>query len=82
MVEIDRCLGWYFNPAPEYPGPNVAFMFEAHAVGGELRGSEEGQVSVYALDRFPPISPERINSYRIMRAYRERLRREQAGGTV
>ncbi len=31
------------------------------------------------LTGFPPISPERINSYGIMRAYRERLRREQEG---
>ena len=78
VVEIDRCLGWYFNPDPEYPGPNVAFMFEAHAVGGELRGSEEGRVSIYTLDQFPPISLERINSYRTMQAYREGLRREHA----
>jgi ADP-ribose pyrophosphatase YjhB (NUDIX family) len=73
IVEIDRCLGWYFNPKTEYPGPNVAFMFEAHAVGGEMRGSEEGRAAIYDFDQVPPISPERINSYRTMQAYRDSL---------
>jgi ADP-ribose pyrophosphatase YjhB (NUDIX family) len=82
VVEIDRCLGWYFNPLAEYPGPYIAFMFEAHAVGGELRGSEEGQVAVYSLDQFPLISPVRINSHRTMQAYRERLRQEPSMNKV
>lgn len=82
VVEINRCLGWYFNPIAEYPGSYIAFMFEAHTVGGELRGSEEGQVAVYPLDQFPLISPVRTNSYRTMQAYRERLRQEQSMNKV
>ncbi len=41
-VEILRCLGWWFDPDPSYPGPMVRFMFEARAAGGTLRGSQEG----------------------------------------
>jgi ADP-ribose pyrophosphatase YjhB (NUDIX family) len=69
IVEINRCLGWHYNPQVEYPGPNIAFMFEAHSVGGELRGSEEGRVALYPIGQFPPISPERVNSQRTMQIY-------------
>lgn len=82
VVEIDCCLGWYFNPLAEYPGPYVAFMFEAHAVGGSLRGSEEGRAAIFTLEDFPPISPERTNSYRTMQTYRERLRQESVGNEI
>ncbi len=76
VVEIERCLGWFFRPDKDYPGPNVAFMFLAHAIGGELRGSAEGQVVVYPLEQFPPISPERNGSYRTMQTYLHLLAKE------
>ncbi len=78
VVEITQSLGWFFRRDHGYPGPNVAFMFLARAVGGELRGSEEGRVGVYALDQFPPISPERKGSYRTMQTYRNMIVTEKA----
>lgn len=73
VVEIERCLGWYYSHVTEYPGPNVTFMYEARSVGGELRDSEEGQAVAYPLDQFPPISPRRRGSIRTMQAYLERV---------
>jgi len=68
-VEIDRCLGWWYEHTQEYPGPNVRFMFVAHSVGGTLRPSDEGGVAVFPLQEFPPISPERSGSYRTLQMY-------------
>jgi ADP-ribose pyrophosphatase YjhB (NUDIX family) len=73
VVEIVRCLGWYFVAQVEYPGPMVSFMFETRAIGGELGVSHEGRVDVYSLDAFPPISPNRGGSRRAMQAYRRTL---------
>lgn len=73
VVEVIRCLGWYFVAQANYPGPIVNFMFETRAVGGELVGSREGHVGVYPLDSFPPISPHRGGSLRTMQAYRRVL---------
>jgi ADP-ribose pyrophosphatase YjhB (NUDIX family) len=68
-VALDRCLGWFFNPQAEYPGPNVTFCYEAHSTGGQLRGSEEGQVAAFPLENFPKISPSRKGSTRAMEFY-------------
>lgn len=73
VVEVIRCLGWYFVAQANYPGPIVNFMFETRAVGGELVGSREGHVGVYPLDSFPPISPHRGGSLHTMQAYRRVL---------
>jgi ADP-ribose pyrophosphatase YjhB (NUDIX family) len=79
VVEVIRCLGWYFVAQVEYPGPIVNFMFEARAIGGELRASHEGHVSVYPLEAFPPISPNRGGSRRAMQAYRRTVGLEEIG---
>jgi len=71
VVEVERCLGWYFNPQASYPGPNVTFFFEAHSVGGELCGSTEGRVATFPLERFSSISPTRRGSTYGMKLYRE-----------
>jgi 8-oxo-dGTP diphosphatase len=73
IVEVVRCLGWFFDSQATYPGPMVSFIFETRATGGELRGSHEGEVRLYSLDDFPPISPNRGGSRRAMRVYREAL---------
>jgi ADP-ribose pyrophosphatase YjhB (NUDIX family) len=74
VVEIEGCLGWYFNPQTEYPGPNITFFFEAHSVGGELRSSEEGRAAIYPLEHFPRIAPDRKGSTRAMQFYTANLR--------
>ena len=68
-VEIVQCLGWYFVANAGYPGPMVSFMFETRAVGGELKGSEEGAVKIYPIEAFPQISPNRGGSQKIMSRY-------------
>ncbi len=70
IVEVVRCLGWYFVTQAAYPGPMLHFIFETRAVGGELHASHEGRVAVYPLDAFPPISPNRDGSLRAMQALR------------
>lgn len=75
VAEVVRCLGWYFEPHQGYPGPMVHFMFEARAVGGELRGSVEGPAQVFPLEAFPDIiSPRRIGSRRAIQAYLKHVR--------
>ncbi len=73
VVEVVRCLDWYFVRQAAYPGPMVSFIFETRAVGGESLGSHEGRVQVYPLHAFPPISPNRGGSQRAMQAYRRSL---------
>ncbi len=46
IVEVVRCLGWYFVSQASYPGPMVSFIFETRAVSGELLGSHEGRVQL------------------------------------
>ena len=69
IAEVVRCLGWYFAPRCDYPGPGVNFMYETRAVGGTLRDSAEGRARVFSPQEFPLISPNRQGSARAMRAY-------------
>ncbi|MEZ4836875.1 MAG: NUDIX hydrolase [Caldilineaceae bacterium] len=69
QVEVDRCLGWYFSKRTDYPGPMLSFMFETHAIGGQLIGSSEGRTGVYPIEHFPVISPSRTGSVRTLQAY-------------
>lgn len=68
-VEISRCLGWYFEANEVYPGPILSFIFEAIAIGGHLRESEEGKVKIFPLNRFPTISPNRGGSQKAFDAF-------------
>jgi ADP-ribose pyrophosphatase YjhB (NUDIX family) len=77
IVEIERCLGWHFNPQASYPGPNVTFFFEAQSRGGELRGSDEGQVAVFPLAQVPQIAPTRKGSTRAMQLYLARWQEQK-----
>jgi 8-oxo-dGTP diphosphatase len=71
-VAITELLGWGFNKNAGYPGPMLHFYYEAKAIGGCSRDSEEGRVQVYRLDQFPPISPQRGGSRKTMELYLER----------
>jgi len=45
-------------------------MFAARALGGELRGSDEGKARIYPMDAFPAIiSPVRAGSWKAIQAY-------------
>jgi hypothetical protein len=45
-------------------------MFAARALGGELRGSDEGQARVYPLEAFPAIiAPVRAGSWRAIQVF-------------
>jgi ADP-ribose pyrophosphatase YjhB (NUDIX family) len=76
-VELERCLGWFYNPQAAYPGPNVTFFFEAHSTGGSLKSSAEGQAAAFPLEQFPPISPSHKGSTRAMQLYRSRRQAEK-----
>jgi ADP-ribose pyrophosphatase YjhB (NUDIX family) len=73
--EIVKCLGWLFHRVySDWPGPLIQFMYLTRVIGGELKGSEEGQATIYPLDAFPDIvSPERRGSYGAIQAYLEQL---------
>lgn len=72
IVEVIRCLGWFFDLNQSYPGPMVSFVFELQAIGGTIKDSQEGKVEVFPLDRFPAISPNRKGSQRAMQAFLDR----------
>jgi len=59
-VEITHFLGWEFNKNLSYPGPMINFYFEAKAIAGGIRDSEEGRVKIYALE----ISPHFTTAWR------------------
>jgi ADP-ribose pyrophosphatase YjhB (NUDIX family) len=69
IVKVIRCLGWYFDRNPSYPGPMLSFVFELQAIGGTIKDSQEGKVEVFPLDRFPAISPNRKGSRRAMEMF-------------
>jgi 8-oxo-dGTP diphosphatase len=74
-IEIVRSLGWSFcRNFEEWPGPMVYVMFEAQAIGGELRGSDEGKAKIFTLQEFPPILPKRHGSWMAMQAYLSNLK--------
>lgn len=68
-VEIVRDLGWSFVSYTEFPGPTLYVLFEARAIGGELREGDEGPAKVYSLDALPSISPVRHGSYTALKRY-------------
>jgi 8-oxo-dGTP diphosphatase len=68
-VVITDCLGWYFSNQRTWPGPVIQIMYEAIVVGGELRGSDEGEAKMFPLGEFPAISSSRKGSQRAMQAY-------------
>jgi ADP-ribose pyrophosphatase YjhB (NUDIX family) len=70
-TEVVRCLGWFFlKSITEWPGPLIQFMFESRVVGGELRGSSEGEARFFTIDAFPDIIyPERTGSWRAITNY-------------
>jgi 8-oxo-dGTP diphosphatase len=68
-IEMIRCLGTSFSKQSEYPGPNLTFMFEARSVGGRLRDSEEAGTTVFPIELFPAITPQRRGSRRAWQAY-------------
>ena len=70
-AEIARSLGWHFQRNFEgWPGPLVYFMFVTRALGGDLRGSDEGKARLYPLEAFPAIiSPSRAGSWKAINAY-------------
>lgn len=69
IVEVIRCLGWFFDLNLSYPGPMLSLIFEVQAIGGELKESQEGKVEVFPLHRFPVMSPNRKGSRRAMQIY-------------
>lgn len=69
IVKVVRCLGWFFDLNPSYPGPMLSFVFELQAIGGTIKNSPEGKVEVFSLDRFPAISPNRKGSRRAMQIF-------------
>ena len=74
-VVIVDCLGWYFSNQTTWPGPVIQIMYEAKVVGGNLRGSDEGEVEIFAHGKFPPISSSRIGSQRAMQIYLSKVSR-------
>ncbi|WP_282935829.1 NUDIX domain-containing protein [Paenibacillus sp. RC67] len=73
QVEITDLLGWQFNKNLAYPGPMINFFYEAKAIGGSIRDSEEGRVKVFALDNFPAIAPQRGGSRKTMELYLQKI---------
>jgi 8-oxo-dGTP diphosphatase len=62
-IKIVRDLGWSFISYQDFPGPTLYVLFEAQAIGGELREGDEGPANVYLLRDLPSIPPERHGSY-------------------
>lgn len=73
-IEIVDCLGWEFKRNTGYPGPMISFYFHARAIGGEITSSEEGRVTVFKLDEFPAISPNRGGSRKTMELYLKKIK--------
>jgi ADP-ribose pyrophosphatase YjhB (NUDIX family) len=71
-VKIVRSLGWSFVHYMEFPGPTVYILFEAEAVGGNLKEGDEGPVSICPLADIPSFSPRRHGSYTAWKRYKEK----------
>lgn len=70
-AEVVRELGRWFDPRFPY-GPMLSIMFEARVVGGQPRGSHEGEVRVVRPENMPRISPSRSGSQRAFAAWSSR----------
>jgi len=70
-TEIVQCLGWFFvRNFTGWPGPMIQFMYETRIIGGELRGSDEGDAKIFPLEAFPEIVyPKRSGSWRAINTY-------------
>lgn len=68
-VRIADCLGWVFIDRTSWPGPMVQILYEAEIIGGELKGSDEGDAKIFPFDEFPVISSKRIGSQKAMQAH-------------
>jgi 8-oxo-dGTP diphosphatase len=68
-VEIVGCLDWYFSNRTTWPGPVVQIIYEARIIGGELRGSDEGDARLFPPHEFPAISSRRTGSKRAIGLY-------------
>jgi len=69
VVRVVCSLGWYFAVHTTYPGPMVHFLLVTQAIGGILRGSQEGLVQICSRNALPSISPNRGGSLRLLAAY-------------
>jgi len=72
-AEIIGCLGWYYTDRTTWPGPMVQFLYEARIIGGELKGSDEGQANIFPLREFPKVSSRRIGSQKAIALYFSKL---------
>jgi ADP-ribose pyrophosphatase YjhB (NUDIX family) len=68
-VEIVNSLGWFFSERTTWPGPMVQFMYEARILGGELRGSQEGDAKMIPETELPAVSSHRVGSRKAIDAY-------------
>lgn len=68
-IEIVDCLGWFFSDRSTWPGPVVQFMYEARIIGGELRGSQEGEAKIIPETELHAVSPHRMGSKKTIQAY-------------
>lgn len=75
-VEIVQCLGWEFKQNMNYPGPMLSIYFHARAIGGVLKNSEEGEVTVCKINDFPAISPIRGGSRKTLELYLKKYNEE------
>ncbi len=75
-IEIIQCMGWFFRRKAGYPGPMVSFLFQARAIGGSLKSSEEGKVKIISVDELPPIAEKRTGSRKLIAAYLRIKRRK------
>jgi 8-oxo-dGTP pyrophosphatase MutT (NUDIX family) len=75
-IEIVQDLGWSFVCYEVFPGPTLYVLFEAQAIGGELKEGDEGPAQVYALKDLPPIPVKRHGSYTALQRYLDRIEKE------
>ena len=70
-TEIVQGLGWIFvKNFSSWPGPFIQFMYETRVIGGELRGSDEGEAMIYPIEAFPDVvCPERTGSWNAITEY-------------
>jgi len=81
-VDIVECLGWFFSDRTTWPGPVVQFIYEARIVGGELRGSAEGDVQICSETELPAVSSKRTGSKKAIEAYLSKTGRQWANSSV
>ncbi|MEZ4662744.1 MAG: NUDIX domain-containing protein [Caldilineaceae bacterium] len=68
-VKLIQSLGWFFEPYPDWPGPMIYFVYEAHITGGGLRHSDEGRAQFYPLAELPAIATGRKGSQMALKMF-------------